>query len=243
MTLAKDSAGEMFERIKRKAPEYIDMLTAETDADFEAAFTVLLERAVTHLEKNKKNFAALKEEGLSGVLAGFLTIPGLTVTQEANSNGHVDLTIVADHCSPARTKLGEAKIYHGPSYHIKGIGQLLGRYTTGRENGGLLINYVRVKDIADITAKLKSELDAKMPDGQVGPCTAHTLKWSLVTEHQHSSGEMVSVSHIGCNLFDGLGGVAAKKAISKPKQQPAAFPASSKQLAVKKAKKLNDNEG
>ena len=237
MTLPKDSAAEMFERIKRKAPEYIDLLTAEADADFEAAFTVLLEGAVTHLEKNKKNYAALKEEGLSGVLAAYLTIPGFTVTQEANSNGHVDLTIVADHCSPIRTKLGEAKIYRGPSYHVKGIGQLLGRYTTGREKDGLLINYVRKKDIADITTKLKSELDAGLPDGQTGLCTPHILKWSLVTEHQHSSGEKVSVSHIGCNLYGGLPTVVAKKATVKPKSQTATAGPSVKQPTAKKAKK------
>jgi hypothetical protein len=221
MTFPKDSAAEMFERIKRKAPEYIDLLTAETDAEFEAAFTVLLERSVLHLEKNRKNFAKLDEEGLTGVLAASLSIPGFTVTQEAHSNGHVDLTIVADHCSPIRTKLGEAKIYRGATYHVKGIGQLLGRYTTGREKDGLLINYVRNKDIADITAKLKSKLNARLPDGQTGPCTPHTFQWSFVTEHQHSSGEKVSVSHIGCNLYGGLPAVSAKKATVKPKNQTA----------------------
>lgn len=237
MTLPKDSAGELFERIKRKAPEYIDLLIAETDADFEAAFTVLLEKAVTHLEKNTKNYAALDEEGLSGVLAASLSIPGLTVSQEENSNGHVDLTIVADHCSPARTKLGEAKIYRGPSYHMKGIAQLIGKYTTGREKDGLLINYVRLKNIAEITANLKSELDANLPADQTGPCTAHTLKWSLVSKHKHSSGEMVSVSHIGCNLYGGLPVVAAKKPTVKSKSQTATSGQSVKQKAVKKPNK------
>lgn len=127
MTQSKNSAAEYFERLKRKAPEYLDLLIAETEAEFESAFTPLLERAVSYLESNKRNFAKLDEEGLSAALRGWLSIPGLTVTQEMNSNGHVDLTIEADHCVPARKKLAEAKIYSGPSYHIKGIGQLLGR--------------------------------------------------------------------------------------------------------------------
>ena len=237
MTLAKDSAAEMFERIKRKAPEYIDLLTAETDADFESAFTVLLERAVIHLEKNKENFAALDEEGLSGVLSASLSIPGFTVTQEPHSNGHVDLTIVADHCSPVRTKLGEAKIYRGPSYHIKGIGQLIEEYTTAREKDGLLINYVRLNNIADITAKLKLKFDAKLPVDQTGPCTPHKLKWSFVTEHMHSSGEKVTLSHIGCNLYVAPPAVAAKKATVKPKSQTATAGPSVKQPTAKKAKK------
>src|SRR5215472_6896991 len=97
MNSYSDSAAELVERIKRKAPAYLDLLTAETDDEFEAAFVVILEGAIHHLEKNKKNFASLGEEGLSGALAGTLSVPGLTVTQETNSNGHVDLTIEADH--------------------------------------------------------------------------------------------------------------------------------------------------
>jgi hypothetical protein len=200
MTPDPNSAAELLDRIKRKAPAYLDLLTAETDEEFEAAFTVILEHAVQHLEKNKKNFENLDEEGLSGVMAGTLSIPGLTVTQEANSNGHVDLTIEADQCSPARIKLGEAKIYSSPNYHIKGIGQLLRRYTTGREMQGLLIIYVRKKDIKGITAKLKAEMDKKRPENQTGPCEDHKLKWSLLTKHKHSSGEVLSLGHIGCNL-------------------------------------------
>jgi hypothetical protein len=201
MTLLKGSAYELFERIKIKAPEYIDLLTSESEDEFETAFTALLERAVLHLEKNKKNFIKLNENGLTGVLAAALSIPGFTVTQEANSNGHVDLTIEADHCSPARIKLGEAKIYRSPGYHIKGIGQLLGRYTTGRESPGLLINYVRKPDIKNITQKLKDALDKQLPEGQEQLCEDHTLKWSLLTRHKHISGEILPISHIGIFLY------------------------------------------
>ena len=83
---------------------------------------------------------------------------------------------------------------------------------------------------------MKLELDAKLPDGQTGPCTAHTLKWSLVTEHLHSSGEKVSVSHIGCNLYGGLPAVATKKATGKSKSQPAVSGAGAKPATGKKAK-------
>ncbi|MGO9275077.1 MAG: hypothetical protein ACLQOO_33395, partial [Terriglobia bacterium] len=127
MTGDTDSYFALVERIRRRAPAYLDLLTAETDDQFEAAFEVVLEVAVRHLEKNKANFQSLNEVGLSGALAGALAIPGLTVTQEAHSNGHVDLTIEADHCFPARIKLGEAKIYDGCAYHISGLDQLLRR--------------------------------------------------------------------------------------------------------------------
>ncbi len=200
MTTDKDSLAELFDRIKRKSPAYIDLITAGTDEEFEVAFTTILEKAISHLEKNKRKFAPLDEEGLSAVLAAVLMMPGLTVSQETNSNGHVDLTIEADECTPMRTKLAEAKIYSSPSYHIKGIGQLLSRYTTGRETAGLLISYVRIENIKGITARLKAHMDKNRPENQVAPPEDHTLKWSLLTKHKHSSGEVVSLSHIGCNL-------------------------------------------
>jgi hypothetical protein len=209
MMTANTSAAELFDRLKRKAPEYLDLITADTEEEFEKAFTPLMERAVKHLEQNKVNYASLDEEGLSAALAGKLSMPGLTVTQETNSNGHVDLTIEADHCTPARTKLGEAKIYDGPAYHIYGIGQLLGRYTTGRETPGLLINYVRDKDIRGITEKLRTRMDAERPANQIGPCEPHTLKWSLRTKHKHNSGEALSVSHIACNMHVDPTGLAS----------------------------------
>jgi len=201
MTYDPNSVAELIDRIRRKAPEYVDLLTAGTDEEFEAAFTALLDKAVLHLERNKKNFQKLDEEGLTAALAGTLTVPGLIVTQETNSNGHVDLTIEADHCVPARIKLGEAKIYASPSYHIKGIGQLLGRYTTGRETSGLLINYVRKPDIKAITATLRAAMDKQLPEQQTGPCEDFPLKWSLLTKHKHSSGEVQAIGHVGCNLY------------------------------------------
>jgi hypothetical protein len=196
----QDSVSELVDRLRAKAPAYLDLLTAKTDEEFEAAFTTLLETVVRQLEKNGKNYVGLGETGLSAVLASALTMPGLTVTQEAHSNGHVDLTIEADHCTPARVKLGEAKIYATPSYHIKGVTQLLGRYTTGRELTGLLINYVRRPGIKGITTTLMAAIDKEKPERLVAPCEPHKLKWSFSTKHEHLSGETLTVDHIGCNL-------------------------------------------
>src|SRR5262245_55649970 len=131
--MKRGSAAELVELMQRKAPEYLDLLTARTDEEFEQAFDGILEKAIAHLEYNKKNFSTLNEVGLSAVLAAGLATPGLSISQEEYCNGHVDLIIEADHCVPARRKLAEAKIYDGPEYHIQGLGQLLGRYSTGRE--------------------------------------------------------------------------------------------------------------
>ena len=141
------------EMMMQKAPEYFNLITAKSSTEFEAAFDALLEKAVLGLEQNRKKFESLDEDGLSGALALALSVPGLTVTRETHSNGHVDLTIEADHCTPTRRKLGEAKIYNGPAYHFKGLEQLLGRYSTGREGRGLLIVYFRKPNIAGLVPK------------------------------------------------------------------------------------------
>ena len=201
MTVPNDTAYDLVERIKRKAPAYLDLLTAETDEEFETAFDAVLGKAIARLEENKKNFEKLDEEGLSAVLAAALSIPGMTVTQETHSNGHVDLTIEAVDCVPPRKKLGEAKIYSGPEYHAQGLEQLLGRYTTGREGRGLLIEYFRKNNIAGLVEKLRKKMDDERPLNQNGTSVPHHLKWSFITTHLHSSGEHLQVGHIGCNLF------------------------------------------
>lgn len=192
---------DLVQRLQRKAPEILDLMSAESDEEFEAVFDGILGKSIHDMEKNKKNFQALDEEGLSGVLALALSMPGLTVTQEANSNGHVDLTIEADHCSPVRIKLGEAKIYHGPKYHISGLEQLIGRYTTGRDGRGLLIEYVKKPGIKAKIAAIRKKMDTELPLNQAGQSKDHMLKWSFLTEHKHSSGECLQVGHIGCNLY------------------------------------------
>jgi hypothetical protein len=143
MNQDKDSLAALVERYQNRKPEILDIISSESEEEFEKAFLALLEKAITHLEKNKKNFAPLGEVGLTGVLAGCFIGVGLIVTQETNSNGHVDLTIVADHCNPVITKLGEAKIFNYYARHISGLEQLLDRYLTGRESCSLLIEYVK----------------------------------------------------------------------------------------------------
>lgn len=200
MTDYQNSLHSLIAVVQKKAPEYLDLLTAGTDEEFESAFDAILQRAIIHLEKNKKNFAALDDVALSACLAAALSVPGLTVTQEAHSNGHVDITIEADHCVPARTKLGEAKIYDGPEYHLQGLQQLLDRYTTGREGRGLLIAYVRKRNIAGLIQKIRDKMDNEYPCQQQGETTPHVLKWSFLSRHSHSCGDVLAVTHIGCNL-------------------------------------------
>lgn len=203
--ITESNAKLLANQIQRKAPEYFDLLTAETDAEFLSAFDAILGKVVESLEANRKNFQSLDENGLTGVLRMGLDIPGLNVNQETFVNGHVDIVIVAEHCSPMRKILCEAKIYKGSEYHVGGLKQLLG-YITGREIRGLVIFYHRKKDrqqdIATSVANLRADMDAnKYPCWQQGTTRDHTIKWSFFSTHIHpNSGEEVEIGHIGCNL-------------------------------------------
>lgn len=201
MSTSNGTALDLINMIQRQAPEYLDLITARTCEEFATALDALIEQGVSHLEKNKDNYQALDEEGLSATLAAKMSVPGLDVSQEKHSGGHVDLTFEAIHSTPAWSALGEAKIYDGPAYHIKGLNQLLTRYTTGRECRGLLIEYVRKKDIKGLMDKVSGAMDDQLPEGQTGPTTGCALKWSFESTHAHSSGENVRVVHVGCNLF------------------------------------------
>lgn len=196
----KDSANALVDLLRAKAPEYIDLLTARTLDQFESAFDAILGHAVDRLQKNAKHFGSLDEEGLTGVMAGYLEVPGLSVSQESHSNGHVDLHIEANHCSPPRIKLAEAKMYKGPAYHFKGLKQLLS-YTTGAETTGLLLVYVCVPDILALVKRLRDKADTDRPQKQIGPATNHTLNWSFCTKHNHRSKENMKVAHVCCNLY------------------------------------------
>lgn len=197
----KDTLVYYAQLIQRKAPEYFDLLTAGTEKEFEDAFTALLQEAVAYLERNKDNFKKPKEVALTAVVVAFLNMPGLRASQEEHSNGHVDITIVAEHCVPARRKLGEAKLYRSPSYHKQGLDQLVGRYSTGREIRGLLLNYVTKEGIADVIKNLRESLDTDLPQKQKGPTQDHILKWSFSSVHGYSSGDDLAVDHIGFNLY------------------------------------------
>ncbi|MGO7219352.1 hypothetical protein ACCT02_14695 [Rhizobium ruizarguesonis] len=196
-----DSLFALVELMKKKAPAYLDLFTAKTEAEFDLAFDAMLEGAVSKLEQNSKNYESLSETGLTGVLAAALSVPGLHVTQETHSNGHVDIVIEAEYCSPMRRKLGEAKVYDGPAYHVAGLEQLLNRYTTGREGRGLVISYVRKTNIANLVKSVREHMDLELPCGQQGKTQDHTWKWAFNSTHGHSCGEDLQVSHIACNMF------------------------------------------
>lgn len=194
------------EILAKRCPETVDLLTAVTETEFDDAFAPWLAQAIHKLEINSKNFEVLGETGLVAALAMGLHMPGLTVTQEANSNGHVDLTVTLDHSFPLLFTLGEAKVYGGPELHKKGLAQLMERYMTGREAQCLMLSFVKQRDIGGIVKKLRDEMDTTLPSVQQGKCVTLPSKWAFKTMHKHTScetdGEIRSVAHYSCNLYN-----------------------------------------
>ena len=208
-----DSALEFVEQLKRRAPEIIDLIAAETEEDFDKALDALLEKAIIGLEADSKKFTSLDEDALSSILALAMSVPGVSISRESHSNGHVDLTIEITGTFPLRKRLGEAKIYRGPKYHIEGLTQLLTRYSTGREGRGFVIAYVKKEGIAQLMKKIRECMDTNLPCKQVEATIDHCLKWSFLSRHQHCCGEELAVMHIGCNLFSYSSETAAQGGI------------------------------
>lgn len=140
------------------------------------------------------------EEKLSAFLAAALEMPGLAVTREGYSNGRVDLTIRVESTTFPEQRLAEAKIYGGPAYHEQAIEQLISRYSTGRQTRGYVIEYFKDAGIAALVPKLRRKADADLPVNQHGVTCDHPMRWAYVSDHLHSSAELINVVHINVNL-------------------------------------------
>lgn len=200
MDPTQDSLLALIDLLRPQRPELMGLLFSRTEQEFDESLEQLLQRGIDHLEKNADLFSGLTEDGITACLAAFLTMPGLRVLQEAHSNGHVDMTVETDSASSMRRRLGEAKIYNGPSYHVKGLEQLINRYSTGREGGSFLVEYVRRKGIKGLVQKIRSYMDLRKPCAQRGKCVDSDIKWAFSSNHRHSSGELFRVLHLNCNL-------------------------------------------
>lgn len=182
-----------------KHPLLPKLLCSQTDQEFDAGLQGLLESAVDFLERNAGLLHQQSEDQITCSVVAYLNLPGLRVTQQTHTNGHVDITIEAE--LPLRRRLGEAKIYSGPQYHVDGMDQLFNRYMTGREGLGILLSYVKKDDIKGLVDKVRLHLDTSKPCQQKGNSQDHPIKWAFMTHHQHTSGEALPILHLNCNLY------------------------------------------
>ena len=180
-------------------PEALAWMRAQTSDGFRVTVETLLERAVRHLETNANNLRTSREDTITCVTIEFFNRYGIQATQQQNSRGHVDI-FISHRFRPTFVICGEAKIWRYPAYHVDGLGQVLG-YTTGRYPYCFLLTYVQKGAIKTHFETLQVHLDTNLPEAQQGPCSDHpTFEWGLLSNHEHRSGELVSVLHAGVNL-------------------------------------------
>ncbi|WP_175725417.1 hypothetical protein [Burkholderia ambifaria] len=181
-------------------PELKRLFQATTSDDFDQFLDLHFERCIQRMEAEAHHLNSDGEEKLSAFLAAALSLPGLTVIREGYSNGRVDLTIRSESLLSPELRLAEAKIYGGPAYHAQAIDQLISRYSTGRQKIGYVIEYVKQAGISGIVSRLRKQADTDFPVHQVGSTQNHAMQWAYVSEHQHSSDELIRVVHINVNL-------------------------------------------
>lgn len=176
----------------------LDLLRAKTDQEFIAATECAIERAMKTIENGSKEYSKLNEPGLSHLLADFLNLSGYRATAETNNNGHVDVVV---ECAFGRhwRYLGECKIHDGYKHHVDGCEQLLG-YCTGREPRAFCMDFIHSVDAFKKMAKLRADMDEKRPLKQKADGADHNILGSFLTSHDHVSGAVVEILHLGCSV-------------------------------------------
>ena len=180
-------------------PEAVRWLSAQTPNGFAIVAEKLIARAIDHLEASGNYLRTSREDTITCAAIGFLNRYGIQATSQPNSRGHVDI-FMKHNWHAALVICGEAKIWRGPANHTGGLAQVLG-YTTGRYPYCFVLAYVQVGQIKQHVETLRIHLDTTLPEAQQGPCVRHqAFNWALLSNHQHTSGEAVSVLHAGVNL-------------------------------------------
>ena len=176
------------------------LFQAKTEKEFDDFLDRHFEECVQRMEAEAHHLTVDDEEKLSAFLAAALSMPGLSVVREGYSNGRVDLTIKSESIQFSERRLAEAKIYAGPAYHAQAIEQLVSRYSTGRQSRGYVLEYVKKPGISDIVVKLRAKADLDFPVHQQGATCDHQMKWAYISDHRHTSQELIRVVHINVNL-------------------------------------------
>lgn len=195
----KNSLYNLIERISHALPEAVTAWRAQSEEGFLDVSEKLLEAAIVHMELQGKNLRGSSEDTITSAAIGFFNRYGIRASSQTNSRGHVDI-FIHHPWKPALVICGEAKIWSGKVYHVSGLGQVLG-YCTGRHPRCFLLAYVTSGKVQKHIDSLRKELDSTMPEQQQGFSTPHQfLRWSLVSEHLHSTGINVRVVHACINL-------------------------------------------
>jgi len=99
--------------------------------------------------------------------------------------------------------LGEAKIQRDYDWLLKGLKQLLDRYSTGREDGSGLLIYIKGKNANGVLEEWRRRLQAGGDCGLINTeDIAEPEKLAFWSIHEHQgSGLEIRTKHIGVSLY------------------------------------------
>lgn len=156
--------------------------------------------------QNPELRTGLSEDEITIQVVSHLRQAGFAADHETKVGGHCDIKISG---SFEKHWLAEAKIKGGTSKYdyrwlLKGVNQLLNRYSTGeigQNHGGFLI-YCKQSHIDDVMRQWKKKLVQELEGSDFLPCEWGTAGFRSTLLHKRT-GRSYSVQHIPFNLYFG----------------------------------------
>jgi hypothetical protein len=161
------------------AKDYLDALARD------------IQTAVKRLESKASKYHRDDEEKLTGFIAERLEAQGHQAECEADNNGHVDLKVTKPQLGVLY--LAEAKIHTSYPKNVKGMLQLLTRYSSGKDPLAGFLLYIRSPGAKRIVDTWRSKVRCKRLS-----CTNVTSVLRpgyFESTHKHTSGHELSVGH------------------------------------------------
>ena len=156
---------------------------------------------IKSIEQSAKNFSNLSEDGITDIIATSLNSTlYFTAIREENSRGHVDITVKAPTFVPDHvfTYLGEAKIWNGVKYSLRGFDQL-NEYSSGRYLDQFTLTYFKKLNCDSLFTKFKNELVTKKSCDILPNSTNRYFQ----TQHRHMTGSLLKTDHYSVNMYIG----------------------------------------
>lgn len=187
-----------FEDLVPEIGDFASRLLIKNYQDFINRLYVNIDKIISELQKNPEILQHDSEDRLSISIKSSLNSMGYKASHDQKIGGHCDLIVEGRY---NWIWIGEAKIYNGYQYLMKGFNQLTTRYSTGdlNQNHGGLIIYIKKLNAAEIMNKwgdtLKEEGITNISDCNIRP------KLSFYSQHLHErSGLNFHVRHMAVML-------------------------------------------
>lgn len=120
-----------------------------------------LDTVIRDLEESSSVRQQDEEDRITVDIVAQLRRAGYDASHDTYTKGHVDIRVAQD----SFVWLGEGKIHRDYDWLFKGMNQLLGRYTTGREEGAGILIYIKGKNAKAVLEEWRKRLVLGHPCG------------------------------------------------------------------------------